>query len=230
MPVLTNKITHRKSPKRRKESHAEDQEESSGSPAPERRNSSVCEDDDDDVDSVASSYSSASEHGSSEEEEEEEAGSKWAELGLSLKRNDLCRSPRRAPVSDRSLNVENTQVLRKNVAESIKESSRSENDFVYLNNLYTFTAVAGLSKRNSHKHTPSKESEQRVKGLQRLRSIDEEAAYEELLMETKGFAIKKMIGDGNCLFRSVADQLYGDQEKHAQIREDCMDYMVKKNK
>eukprot|EP01132_Coremiostelium_polycephalum_P002711 gene2711-3364_t len=31
--------------------------------------------------------------------------------------------------------------------------------------------------------------------------------------------------DGNCLFRSIADQIYGDQEMHNLIREKCMDYM-----
>eukprot|EP01097_Dermamoeba_algensis_P008212 TRINITY_DN537_c0_g1_i3.p1 TRINITY_DN537_c0_g1~~TRINITY_DN537_c0_g1_i3.p1 ORF type:complete len:198 (+),score=35.93 TRINITY_DN537_c0_g1_i3:367-960(+) len=33
--------------------------------------------------------------------------------------------------------------------------------------------------------------------------------------------------DGNCLFRSVADQVYGDQEMHETVRRMCMDYMDK---
>jgi len=33
--------------------------------------------------------------------------------------------------------------------------------------------------------------------------------------------------DGNCLFRSVADQIYGDEEMHNIVRAMCMDYMVK---
>lgn len=39
-------------------------------------------------------------------------------------------------------------------------------------------------------------------------------------------AIKKMQGDGACLFRAVADQVYGDQEMHANVRRLCMDYIV----
>jgi OTU domain-containing protein 5 len=33
--------------------------------------------------------------------------------------------------------------------------------------------------------------------------------------------------DGNCLFRSIADQIYGDEEMHSVVRAMCMDYMVK---
>jgi hypothetical protein len=32
--------------------------------------------------------------------------------------------------------------------------------------------------------------------------------------------------DGACLFRAVADQVYGDQEMHAIVRSHCMDYIV----
>jgi OTU domain-containing protein 5 len=32
-------------------------------------------------------------------------------------------------------------------------------------------------------------------------------------------------GDGNCLFRSVAHQIYGDDSYHLLVREKCMDYM-----
>lgn len=31
--------------------------------------------------------------------------------------------------------------------------------------------------------------------------------------------------DGNCLFRAMADQIFGDQDMHDQIRERCMNYM-----
>lgn len=38
--------------------------------------------------------------------------------------------------------------------------------------------------------------------------------------------IKKMAEDGACLFRAVADQVYGDQEMHGIVRKHCMDYIV----
>lgn len=39
--------------------------------------------------------------------------------------------------------------------------------------------------------------------------------------------MKKVAGDGNCMFRSVADQIYGDEDMHEQIRACCLDYMVR---
>lgn len=39
-------------------------------------------------------------------------------------------------------------------------------------------------------------------------------------------ALKKSGGDGNCLFRSISDQLYGNQEHFSEIRKVCMDYIT----
>ena len=41
-----------------------------------------------------------------------------------------------------------------------------------------------------------------------------------------GYVIKKMQEDGSCLFRAVADQIYGDEEMHSSVRGHCMDYIV----
>eukprot|EP00794_Sanderia_malayensis_P006057 gene6057-6759_t len=54
-----------------------------------------------------------------------------------------------------------------------------------------------------------------------------EADFEKDLGEKKGYVIKKMVPDGACLFRAVADQVYGDQEMHSIVRNHCMDYMLK---
>lgn len=35
-----------------------------------------------------------------------------------------------------------------------------------------------------------------------------------------------MMEDGNCLFRAVADQVYGDSELYDLARQMCIDYMV----
>eukprot|EP01105_Mastigella_eilhardi_P015399 TRINITY_DN3516_c0_g2_i1.p1 TRINITY_DN3516_c0_g2~~TRINITY_DN3516_c0_g2_i1.p1 ORF type:complete len:360 (-),score=106.80 TRINITY_DN3516_c0_g2_i1:91-1140(-) len=52
-------------------------------------------------------------------------------------------------------------------------------------------------------------------------------AYEALLHKRKGFIVKRMLPDGNCLFRAVADQVYGDAELHQYVREQCMNYLEK---
>ena len=48
----------------------------------------------------------------------------------------------------------------------------------------------------------------------------------EQVMRKKGYIIKLMIEDGSCLFRAVADQLYGDQEMHVSVRDQCMNYIA----
>ncbi|CAG9828684.1 unnamed protein product [Diabrotica balteata] len=45
-------------------------------------------------------------------------------------------------------------------------------------------------------------------------------------MSSLGYEIKNMNEDGACLFRSIADQVFGDQEFHFQVRQDCMNYIV----
>lgn len=51
--------------------------------------------------------------------------------------------------------------------------------------------------------------------------------FETALKEKKGLTIKRMGEDGACLFRAVADQVYGDQEMHGTVRKHCIDYMAK---
>lgn len=48
--------------------------------------------------------------------------------------------------------------------------------------------------------------------------------YQDTLA-SRGFVIHSVEGDGNCLFRSVSHQVYGDDRYHALVRAYCMDYM-----
>lgn len=49
----------------------------------------------------------------------------------------------------------------------------------------------------------------------------------EKKMKKKGLMIKKMREDGACLFRAIADQVYGDQDMHSSVRKHCMDYIAR---
>lgn len=54
-----------------------------------------------------------------------------------------------------------------------------------------------------------------------------ETTFRRTIKEKKGFIIKQMKEDGACLFRAVADQIYGDEEMHSTARNHCMDHIAK---
>ncbi|KAI7735430.1 hypothetical protein M8C21_033031 [Ambrosia artemisiifolia] len=54
---------------------------------------------------------------------------------------------------------------------------------------------------------------------------ERERQFELDIRRTKGYEVKRMLEDGNCLFRAVADQVYGDSEAYDLARQMCIDYM-----
>lgn len=56
--------------------------------------------------------------------------------------------------------------------------------------------------------------------------MERERRFEKKLRK-KGLVIVKMGEDGACLFRAVADQVYGDENMHSLVRTLCCDYMTK---
>ncbi|XP_068104910.1 OTU domain-containing protein 5 isoform X2 [Hyperolius riggenbachi] len=72
-------------------------------------------------------------------------------------------------------------------------------------------------------------SEDEYETAARIEAIDPEQEnwFAKALQEKKGFIIKQMKEDGACLFRAVADQVYGDQDMHEVVRKHCMDYLMK---
>ncbi|PWZ44706.1 OTU domain-containing protein 5-A [Zea mays] len=54
---------------------------------------------------------------------------------------------------------------------------------------------------------------------------ERERMFDHDLRRVKGLEIRKMAEDGNCLFRAVADQVYGDAEAYDMARQMCVDYM-----
>lgn len=56
--------------------------------------------------------------------------------------------------------------------------------------------------------------------------LERERQFEIDIRRAKGYEVRRMVGDGNCLFRAVADQVYGDPELYDLTRQMCMDYMV----
>ncbi|KAM7522571.1 hypothetical protein LguiA_012473 [Lonicera macranthoides] len=54
---------------------------------------------------------------------------------------------------------------------------------------------------------------------------ERERQFEIDIRRAKGLEVKRMLEDGNCLFRAVADQVYGDSELYDLVRQMCIDYM-----
>ena len=50
-------------------------------------------------------------------------------------------------------------------------------------------------------------------------------AFVEALL-TEGLEVHRVDGDGNCLFRALARQLYGDEQAYFQVRQEVMGYIV----
>ncbi|KAF8039601.1 hypothetical protein BT93_B1962 [Corymbia citriodora subsp. variegata] len=55
--------------------------------------------------------------------------------------------------------------------------------------------------------------------------LERERQFEIEIRRIKGLEVKRMLEDGNCLFRAVADQVYGDSDEHDLVRQMCIDYM-----
>ncbi|CAM6035890.1 unnamed protein product [Sphagnum compactum] len=56
---------------------------------------------------------------------------------------------------------------------------------------------------------------------------ERERQFENELRRVKSLEVRWMAEDGNCLFRAVADQVYGDAEMYSETRQLCIDYMEK---
>ncbi|KAB5561617.1 hypothetical protein DKX38_006574 [Salix brachista] len=57
--------------------------------------------------------------------------------------------------------------------------------------------------------------------------FERERQFEIDIRLSKGLEVKRMLEDGNCLFRAVTDQVYGDSEMYDLARQMCVDYMEK---
>ncbi|KAI4373608.1 hypothetical protein MLD38_011716 [Melastoma candidum] len=55
--------------------------------------------------------------------------------------------------------------------------------------------------------------------------LERERQFEIDIRRVKGLEVKRMLEDGNCLFRAIADQVYGDSEAYDLVRQMCMDYL-----
>jgi len=58
-------------------------------------------------------------------------------------------------------------------------------------------------------------------------AVDEEEVAFRAALKARGLEMVEQEGDGNCLFRAVSLQVYGDSEVHMDVRRRCLDFMAK---
>ncbi|XP_015439118.1 PREDICTED: OTU domain-containing protein 5-B [Dufourea novaeangliae] len=87
-------------------------------------------------------------------------------------------------------------------------------------------ATANLEPELANGYNSGDEYTGRNENNMTLAEWQERDRWFEKRMRKMGFIIKKMGEDGACLFRAVADQVYGDQEMHGVVRKHCMDYIA----
>lgn len=49
----------------------------------------------------------------------------------------------------------------------------------------------------------------------------------QVALRAKGWELRRQDGDGNCLFRAISQQIYGDPGMHGDIRRQCLEFMRK---
>ena len=71
-----------------------------------------------------------------------------------------------------------------------------------------------------HRHAEIIRQKHRVRAV-----LENQYKNYETALSRQSMRIQQIDGDGNCLFRSVSHQVYGDDSYHAIVRAKCMEYM-----
>ncbi|KAJ8682058.1 hypothetical protein QAD02_017850 [Eretmocerus hayati] len=94
------------------------------------------------------------------------------------------------------------------------------------NRMATVAAAANREHELANGYNSGDEYTGRTGNNLTLAEWQERDRWFEKRLRKMGFIVKKMGEDGACLFRAVADQVYGDQEMHDVVRKHCMDYIA----
>ncbi|CAF1221281.1 unnamed protein product [Rotaria sordida] len=89
------------------------------------------------------------------------------------------------------------------------------------------TSIEENSLNENDQYNSEDEYEQTTMKYDRNNLNELEMHFVKTLKEKKGFIIKPVQEDGACLFRAISDQVFGDEEMHSIVRQNCMDYIVK---
>jgi hypothetical protein len=89
------------------------------------------------------------------------------------------------------------------------------------------TAVAVVNGNEFYENDPASARGHSQSGsIQCIRDSQTEDQFFRALKQ-RGLEIRVQEGDGNCLFRAVSLQVYGDSTMHNEVRHQCLDFMVR---
>ena len=80
------------------------------------------------------------------------------------------------------------------------------------------------NKGNKGNKGGSKDKHDRSKKYKQRANDNDEAKFHVMLLESK-LRCKTISSDGNCLFRAIGDQVYGDSNKYQSLRDSVVAYM-----
>ena len=103
-----------------------------------------------------------------------------------------------------------------------KEEKKNQNN----NNNYD---KQNSNKGNNSKNNKRERNQYQKKKNKKNRKNDEIDEQFKKHLESLGYFIREVEGDGNCLFRSVSEQMEGNENNYQEYRDKCIDYM-KENK
>lgn len=135
----------------------------------------------------------------------------------------VIRKPRTYPaLQEASQNTNNTQNTVNTRTNEFENNSNNNNP--------SYTAYAeenSIDNENRDQQVYNSEDEYEGEAFNEEDDSVREREFRKRIQTERGFQIKEMKGDGSCLFRAVADQVYGDQEMHDVVRRNVCDYMQK---
>ena len=120
----------------------------------------------------------------------------------------------------------------KKIEKQAKNNQKKENNYQNKNNNNNKKDENDNYNNNNNNNNSRRNKKDRNayrKKNKRNRKIDEEDEKFKKHLETLGYFIREVGGDGNCLFRSVCEQIEGNENNYKEYRERCIDYM-KENK
>lgn len=112
----------------------------------------------------------------------------------------------------------------------VRFTYRPENDPATTRGEASLRASSSAASRNSTPHEVCGRDDEDVMREREPNCERPEAGEEEqqfaVALKKQGLEIVEQDGDGNCLFRAVGLQIFGDASMHEEVRQRCLDFMV----